>query len=110
MRYHKDRGIQLMACLFKGADDSLAGFGIQIPGGFICQHDQRMVDQSTGDCGSLFFTPGYFGGILAADMRNAEDAAETVCLFSMLLSIRPLMIRGSMILSRTVRPSSSIKS
>ena len=69
-----------------------------------------MVDQGPGHGCPLLFAAGDFCRIFFPDMRNLKNIAEVIgCRFHG-MSAWPAMIRGSMMFSRTVRPSRRRKS
>ena len=70
MSDHEDGSTHLFFCVFKGFDDSAAGFAVQISGGFICQDQQGMIDQASRNSRSLAFpSAGYLSAIWSMPKR-----------------------------------------
>ena len=81
MSDHYDCLGELLTGDFQKAQYILAGFGIQIAGGFICQNDSGCCRQRTGNGYSLLLTAGELIG------QRIQTIIQPKCLYNLLYEI-----------------------
>ncbi len=78
MRHHQNSRVHFLFCLFKSLYHRPAGFTVQIPGRFIRQDQQRIVDQASRHGASLPFPAGDVRGVFIFYMGDPEQFHQFV--------------------------------
>ena len=71
----EDDGVALRVQIVEQAHDFIAGFGVEITGGLVGQHDGRGIDQCAGDGHALALSAGKLVG-LVVHAGDQVDALE----------------------------------
>ena len=53
-------------------DDEVAGLGVEISGGFVCEEDLGAIDKGAGDGHTLLLATGKLGGIVMQSLRQTH--------------------------------------
>jgi len=68
--HHRD--VSLPVQLLEDAHHFNAGFRVEVPGGFVCQENRRLVDERSGNGHALLLTAGQLVGMVIGAILQAD--------------------------------------
>ena len=80
-----DDGVALLAKLVEEPHDVLAGFGIQIAGGFVCKDDRGSCHECASDSDALALTAGKFVRFVAGAVGESDVIERLHCALTALI-------------------------